>query len=443
MSTGDPASNKRCNGEERILLVSKQGKGSSRKESLRHPFIKVTGDKERNPDSITVEKTLDTKEEQGNIVRQESQNTCSSQVTFRDNHRVSQPSDTPLVIEETSKSPDQKTQYIESTPSDSNSVISDAMESSSTVSNRNSHCVKRSIEDFEDGEHVTIWNRTERRKIAGNAAPLAKNLKRYFEKHPDCEVYFGQDLEEFVSDGNETTFHLSTTSGIATSCGHVSIWNRVEKRKVAGNAAPLLKNLESYLRKHPECEVYNGQDKEILEQKKQNRRKSHQHHHNMRRKTAQRKHKNRNEPTLETTQENSLRSEKGDKTTPKKEESMGIVSAVVDESCYLSQVAESSTDITGFFGLVDEELCGVGYMRRLSFVEEAPLLDSVIDSSYPAEDLFLWNSSSSLSGPLETEQEDVLEWKDTSLSVLDEEADVAIDISSGSRFSPTLCLSSG
>ena len=42
----------------------------------------------------------------------------------------------------------------------------------------------------------------------------------------------------------------------------VKIWNRKTERSHAGSAAPLRANLAKYLRDHPDCEVYNGQDDE-------------------------------------------------------------------------------------------------------------------------------------------------------------------------------------
>ena len=45
-------------------------------------------------------------------------------------------------------------------------------------------------------QRITIWHTIQQRKIVGNAAPMAKNLQEYLDKHKDCEVYKGQDHPE-------------------------------------------------------------------------------------------------------------------------------------------------------------------------------------------------------------------------------------------------------
>jgi len=50
------------------------------------------------------------------------------------------------------------------------------------------------MENKNQEERVVIWSRKYRRKLGGNAAPFRRNLAAYLKKHPDCEVYAGQDL---------------------------------------------------------------------------------------------------------------------------------------------------------------------------------------------------------------------------------------------------------
>lgn len=195
---------------------------------------------------------------------------------------------------------------------------------------------------FLAGEHVTIWNRLERRKIAGNAAPLGKNVTKYLNNHPNCEVYVDQDEAErpgasarraaasarkrarlaaaaaaeaesselsrraaansiplqrllaAAADDDDADDHLDrpyvhldhngmALSGLPAQSGgltssmhgdaaatpetphltmpdgeHVTIWNRLEGRKIAGSAAPRKANLAAYLSRNPHCEAYDA-----------------------------------------------------------------------------------------------------------------------------------------------------------------------------------------
>merc|ERR1712144_199908 len=58
----------------------------------------------------------------------------------------------------------------------------------------------------------------------------------------------------------KTTTHTSSNDDMAEK--RVTIWNWREQRKLSGNSAPFKKNLQEYLRKHPDWEEYIGQDKD-------------------------------------------------------------------------------------------------------------------------------------------------------------------------------------
>lgn len=124
---------------------------------------------------------------------------------------------------------------------------------------------------FADGEHVTMWNRLEKRKIAGNAAPLGKNVRKYLREHSECEVYVDQDESRTRSSRKRPKTMRHDRMEEAPG-DHVPIWNTVEKRKIAGNAAPLAKNLDKYFRDHPNCVRYDFQDIKMRNQAREERR---------------------------------------------------------------------------------------------------------------------------------------------------------------------------
>merc|ERR1711907_579931 len=60
----------------------------------------------------------------------------------------------------------------------------------------------------------------------------------------------------------ENRHHVDDDDSGANAEKRVTIWNWREKRKLSGNSAPFKKNLQEYLRKHPDWEEYVGQDKD-------------------------------------------------------------------------------------------------------------------------------------------------------------------------------------
>jgi len=104
---------------------------------------------------------------------------------------------------------------------------------------------------------VTLWNKQEIRKISGNAAPKQANLQQYLKRHPGLEVYVNQDQH---LDENERWARAQAAAQ------RVTIWNNKDGRIISGNAAPLEKNLQEYLRKNPHCEVYAVRQKSLQAQ---------------------------------------------------------------------------------------------------------------------------------------------------------------------------------
>lgn len=116
--------------------------------------------------------------------------------------------------------------------------------------------------DKPHSKRVSLWNVVYRRRICGNSAPMEQNLGKYLARHPECEVYCGQDLPTYTG-GNGEAKRTAALEVLAARPARqiqkrVTLWHKVQKRKVVGNAAPLEKNVEEYLRKHPEFELYDA-----------------------------------------------------------------------------------------------------------------------------------------------------------------------------------------
>lgn len=102
-----------------------------------------------------------------------------------------------------------------------------------------------------DDTRITVWNRIAMRKTAGKAAPMSRNLESFLLKNPQYEVYTMQDAH----------IHPEKKKAMIAAQRRIDIWNKNTRKRVSGNAAPREAKLAEYLKKHPECEVYSGQDK--------------------------------------------------------------------------------------------------------------------------------------------------------------------------------------
>ena len=97
---------------------------------------------------------------------------------------------------------------------------------------------------------------------------MEHNLAKYLARHPECEVYCGQDQGagrptcEGEAENRRAGASAKPRAGPIQK--RVTLWHKVQKRKVVGNAAPLEKNVHAYLAKHPEYEIYDahGHEKE-------------------------------------------------------------------------------------------------------------------------------------------------------------------------------------
>ena len=105
------------------------------------------------------------------------------------------------------------------------------------------------LKEEDMGRHIPVWNTKLKYKVAGTAAPLGKNIARYLNrKMGEFEVY--NEQEKFESEETRKN-------------ARVTLWHKIEKRKISGTSAPLRKNIERYLREHPHCETYVDQQSQL------------------------------------------------------------------------------------------------------------------------------------------------------------------------------------
>jgi hypothetical protein len=121
---------------------------------------------------------------------------------------------------------------------------------------------KQQPRDGPPAKRVSLWNVVYRRRICGNSAPMEH---KYLAKHPECEVFCGQDTHDGSSTLSAVPMGQKSQAVARTPLmKRVTLWHKIQRRKIVGNAAPLERNVDKYLQKHPEYEIYdaNGHERE-------------------------------------------------------------------------------------------------------------------------------------------------------------------------------------
>jgi len=87
-------------------------------------------------------------------------------------------------------------------------------------------------------ERHAMWNHNTKRKISGAAAPMQKNLAEYLRKHPECELYDGQDL---LLNPDEKKKVINTSTGLTNGAAVNSATNKRRSPEDTPNVTPSAK----------------------------------------------------------------------------------------------------------------------------------------------------------------------------------------------------------